>query len=72
MMVKDTVVDSGRKKLGAVLGDSVKTGINALFMPGVKVGNGSWVGSNVVVERDLASSTVVLLKQTVEKRELKK
>ncbi len=72
MMVKDKTVDTERTKLGIVLGDNVKSGINALFMPGVKVGVNSWVGPNVVVERDLASNTVVLLKQTVEKRELKK
>ena len=72
MMVKDKTVDTERTKLGVVLGDNVKSGINALFMPGVKVGVNSWVGPNVVVERDLASNTVVLLKQTVEKRELKK
>jgi UDP-N-acetylglucosamine diphosphorylase/glucosamine-1-phosphate N-acetyltransferase len=64
MMVKDKVVDSGRTKLGVVLGDNVKTGINALFMPGVKVGNDSWIGPNVLVPRDLPPKSVVLLKQT--------
>jgi bifunctional UDP-N-acetylglucosamine pyrophosphorylase/glucosamine-1-phosphate N-acetyltransferase len=72
MTVKDKVVDSERRKLGAILGDYVKSGINALFMPGVKIGANAWVGPNVVVERDLPSDTVVLLKQTVEKRELKR
>jgi bifunctional UDP-N-acetylglucosamine pyrophosphorylase/glucosamine-1-phosphate N-acetyltransferase len=70
MMVKDEIVDTERTKLGAVLGDNVRGGINALFMPGVKVGVNSWIGPNVVVERDLAPNTVVLLKQSVEKREL--
>jgi len=70
MMVKDKVVDSERKKLGTVLGDGVKTGINALFMPGVKVGNNSWVGPNVMVTRDLPAKSVVLLKQELEKKEL--
>jgi bifunctional UDP-N-acetylglucosamine pyrophosphorylase/glucosamine-1-phosphate N-acetyltransferase len=70
MVVKDRVVDSGRAKLGAVLGDNVKAGINALFMPGVKVGCNSWVGPNVVVHRDVAADTVVLLKQNLEERKL--
>ena len=70
MMVKDIAVDSGRTKLGAVLGDDVKAGINALFMPGVKVGNNSWVGPGVIVSRDLPPDSVVLLKQDVEKRRL--
>jgi UDP-N-acetylglucosamine diphosphorylase/glucosamine-1-phosphate N-acetyltransferase len=71
MIVKDTVVDSGRRKLGAVLGDGVKTGINALLMPGVKVGNNSWVGPNVVVYRDLPADTIVLLKQNLDERKLR-
>jgi len=71
MMVKDKVVDSERRKLGAVLGDNVKTGINALFMPGVKIGSNSWVGSNVVVKRDVPANTIVLLKQDLENKESK-
>jgi UDP-N-acetylglucosamine diphosphorylase/glucosamine-1-phosphate N-acetyltransferase len=70
MMVKEKVVDSGRTKLGAVLGDGVKAGINALFMPGVKVGCNCWVGPNVVVRRDVAADTVVLLRQSLEERKL--
>jgi UDP-N-acetylglucosamine diphosphorylase/glucosamine-1-phosphate N-acetyltransferase len=68
MTVKDKVLDSERTKLGVVLGDNVKTGINSLFMPGVKVGNDSWVGPNVLVSRDLPPKSVVLLKQELEKR----
>jgi UDP-N-acetylglucosamine diphosphorylase/glucosamine-1-phosphate N-acetyltransferase len=63
MIVKDKLVDTGRRKLGAVLGDNVKTGINALFMPGVKVGANSWVGPNFMVRRDLPADTVALVKQ---------
>ena len=71
MKIKDKVVDSERTKLGAVLGDNVKAGINTLFMPGVKVGCNSWIGPNVVVYRDLPSNTITLLKQSLEQRELK-
>jgi len=70
MVVKDRVVNSGRTKLGAVLGDNVKAGINALFMPGVKVGNNSQIGPDVIVYRDVPADTVVLLKQNVEERKL--
>jgi UDP-N-acetylglucosamine diphosphorylase/glucosamine-1-phosphate N-acetyltransferase len=63
MVIKDKVVETGRKKLGVIMGDKVKTGINALFMPGIKVGNNSWVGPNVLVQRDLPPKSVVLLKQ---------
>ncbi|MFQ6068499.1 MAG: bifunctional sugar-1-phosphate nucleotidylyltransferase/acetyltransferase [Candidatus Bathyarchaeia archaeon] len=68
MKVKDKVLDTGRKKLGVVLGDDVKTGINTLFMPGVKVGNNCWVGPDVVVYRDIPPNTIVMLKQEQEQR----
>ncbi|MGB9740219.1 MAG: bifunctional sugar-1-phosphate nucleotidylyltransferase/acetyltransferase [Candidatus Bathyarchaeia archaeon] len=68
MTVKGEVVDSGKRKLGAILGDNVKTGINALFMPGVKVGVNSWVGPNLTVTRDLPSNKIVLAKQNVKSR----
>lgn len=70
MMIKDKLVNSERRKLGAILGDNVKTGINSLLMPGVKVGNDSWVGPNLVLSRDLPSGTIALLKQDEEKREM--
>lgn len=70
MTVKDEVVDSGRTKLGVILGDCIKTGINSLFMPGVKVGHDSWIGPNVMVFRDVPSNTCILLKQEIEQREI--
>lgn len=63
MVVKDHVVSTGRRKLGAVLGDNVKTGIKALLMPGVKVGVNCWIGPNFMVERDLPANTMAFLKQ---------
>jgi UDP-N-acetylglucosamine diphosphorylase / glucose-1-phosphate thymidylyltransferase / UDP-N-acetylgalactosamine diphosphorylase / glucosamine-1-phosphate N-acetyltransferase / galactosamine-1-phosphate N-acetyltransferase len=71
MVIKDKVVDTGRRKLGAILGDGVKTGIKSLFMPGVKVGAGTWVGANLMVERDLPANVVVTLKQSCEVRSKK-
>jgi UDP-N-acetylglucosamine diphosphorylase / glucose-1-phosphate thymidylyltransferase / UDP-N-acetylgalactosamine diphosphorylase / glucosamine-1-phosphate N-acetyltransferase / galactosamine-1-phosphate N-acetyltransferase len=72
MLVKDKVVDTGRRKLGAILGDNVKTGVGVLLMPGVKVGNDSWVGAGYRVERDLPANTMAVLKQSGDKQERKK
>jgi UDP-N-acetylglucosamine diphosphorylase / glucose-1-phosphate thymidylyltransferase / UDP-N-acetylgalactosamine diphosphorylase / glucosamine-1-phosphate N-acetyltransferase / galactosamine-1-phosphate N-acetyltransferase len=63
MTIKDKVVDTGRRKLGAIFGDNVKTGIKSLFMPGIKVGQNSWVGANFMLERDLPADTMIFLKQ---------
>ena len=65
------LVDSGRRKLSAFLGDAVQTGINVNLMPGVKVGSNSRIGAGVTVYRDVPSNTKVTLKQqlTFEKLE---
>jgi len=72
MMIKDEIVDTERTKLGVILGDRVKTGINTLLMPGVRVGNDSWIGPNVIAYQDVPSDTVLLLKQETEKKENRK
>lgn len=71
MSIKDKVVDTGRRKLGVIMGDNVKTGVNSVFMPGVKVGNDCWVGANFMVERDLAPKTITVLQQNCNKCERK-
>ena len=71
MIVKDQVVNTGRRKLGAVLGDNVKTGIKSLFMPGVKVGANTWVGANLMVDRDLPANVIANLKQDIEVKQKK-
>lgn len=50
-------VDSGRKKLGAIVGDDVKFGINVSIMPGVRVGHGCIIGAGVLLDRDLEDNT---------------
>ena len=62
--IKNQKIDSGRRKLGAIIGDSVKTGINSSFSPGVKVGHNSTIGTGVLLYEDLPSDTRVLEKQT--------
>lgn len=71
MSIKEKVVDTGRRKLGVIMGDNVKTGVNSVFMPGIKVGNDCWVGANLMVERDLAPRTITALRQNLNKCEHK-
>jgi bifunctional UDP-N-acetylglucosamine pyrophosphorylase/glucosamine-1-phosphate N-acetyltransferase len=54
--IRGSWVDSGRKKLGAVLGDGAKTGINVSIFPGVKIGRGAWIGPGAIVDRDVPSN----------------
>ena len=57
VMVKGRLVDSGRRKLGVIMGDEVKTGVNVSIMPGVKVGPRSWIAAGLTVYRDVPPDT---------------
>jgi bifunctional UDP-N-acetylglucosamine pyrophosphorylase/glucosamine-1-phosphate N-acetyltransferase len=50
------------------LGDYSRTGVNAILMPGVKVGAYSCVGAGVVLYEDLPSREMVLVKQELVRR----
>jgi len=63
MMISGSLVDSGRAKLGAVIGDDVQTGINVSVMPGVKVGSGSLIDPGVTLDRDVPPRKRVVLTQ---------
>ncbi len=53
MTIRGKRVSSGRRKLGAVIGAYVKTGINVSIMPGVRIGSYSWIYPGVVVWQDV-------------------
>lgn len=51
-MVKGELVDTGRRKLGAIVGDGVHTGINTSIYPGRKLWPGTSTLPGEVVQRD--------------------
>ncbi|HDS45265.1 MAG TPA: hypothetical protein ENN68_04105 [Methanomicrobia archaeon] len=53
MSIKGSRVDSGRRKLGAIIGYDVKTGINVSIYPGVKISSGSWIEAATLVRQDV-------------------
>lgn len=59
--VGDKRVDSGTNKLGAIIGDNCKTGINSCLEPGIKIGPQSMVGPNVNLQSDLEPETIILV-----------
>ena len=64
MVIRGRRVSTGRRKLGAVMGDYVQTGVGVLLMPGVRVWPGCWIGPNVVVYEDITEEgAFVLLEQ---------
>jgi bifunctional UDP-N-acetylglucosamine pyrophosphorylase/glucosamine-1-phosphate N-acetyltransferase len=54
--IRGAWVNSRRKKLGAILGNRVRTGINVSTFPGVKIGPGAWIGPGAIVDHDVASN----------------
>lgn len=63
MMISGRLIDSGKRKLGAVLGDDVQTGVNTSILPGVKIGSHSSIDPGVTVYRDVPPRSRVILKQ---------
>ncbi len=53
MTVKGRRVDTGLRKLGAVIGGYAQTGINVSIMPGVKIGSYARIWPGCVVSRDV-------------------
>jgi len=66
--IKHQLVDSGREKLGVIMGDHVETGINVALLPGVRIGSRTWIGPGAIVSEDVPSETVILVKQSYIKK----
>jgi bifunctional UDP-N-acetylglucosamine pyrophosphorylase/glucosamine-1-phosphate N-acetyltransferase len=58
--VGDEAIDIGRDKLGAIIGDNCKTGVNVSVMPGIKIGPNSIVGSHVCLTKDLGPEKMIV------------
>jgi NDP-sugar pyrophosphorylase family protein len=69
----DGRLETGRRKLGAILGDNVKTGCNTVLHPGVVVGRGSRIYPGVQLRAGIyGAERIVKLRQdlqVVEQRE---
>jgi bifunctional UDP-N-acetylglucosamine pyrophosphorylase/glucosamine-1-phosphate N-acetyltransferase len=55
MTVNGDRVDTGRRKLGAIVGDGAKTGINTSLNAGLRIGAGETTGPGEIVIRDRLS-----------------
>lgn len=57
-IVNGTLVDTGRRKFGAIIGDGVHTGINTSIYPGRKLWPGTTTRPGDVVQQDLTPSPI--------------
>jgi UDP-N-acetylglucosamine diphosphorylase / glucose-1-phosphate thymidylyltransferase / UDP-N-acetylgalactosamine diphosphorylase / glucosamine-1-phosphate N-acetyltransferase / galactosamine-1-phosphate N-acetyltransferase len=61
--VKGQRVDSGRDKLGAMVGQGAFIAVDAMTMPGVKIGEGAEIGPGTHVIKDVPNRMRVFVKQ---------
>jgi len=66
MKVKGQKLDTGRSKLGAVIGQNAFLSVDVMTMPGVKIGENAQVGPGVHVYQDVLESQRVVLRQRLE------
>lgn len=62
--VKGAKLDSGRGKLGAVIGTGAFIGVDVMTMPGTKIGEYAQVGPGVHVYQDIPNKTRLTLRQS--------
>lgn len=55
-------IPTGRKKLGAIIGDNCRIGIHVSMNPGVKIGEGSFISTATVVDHDIPHTSFVSMK----------
>ncbi len=51
--IKGDLIDSERKKLGIIMGDNCKTGVNTSFYPGIKINPTCWTLPGDMIKSDL-------------------
>lgn len=62
-LVKRERINTRRQKLGAIIGENARIGVNTSLLPGVKVGKNSFVGAGVVLAKDLGDSKFCFLQR---------
>jgi len=55
--INEEKVDTNMNKLGAIIGNLSKIGVNSTIFPGVKIGKKSWIGPGEKVKYDIENKT---------------
>ena len=58
-LVQNEKIDTGLLKFGLVTGDHIRCGVNASFMPGIKVGHNCFIGGGITVNKDIPDNQYV-------------
>ena len=60
--IEDVQIDTGLDKLGCIMANNCKVGVNSSIMPGVRIGSNSIIGAGTVVTRDLEPNKFLFFK----------
>ncbi|MGB9635452.1 MAG: bifunctional sugar-1-phosphate nucleotidylyltransferase/acetyltransferase, partial [Candidatus Micrarchaeia archaeon] len=66
MRLNGTEYDSGRQKLGCVVGSNVSFGAASIVFPGKKIGSNSIIWPGAIVSEDVPQNMRVIVKQAIE------
>lgn len=59
VLINGEKISSGSNKLGAIMGNNVRVGINTGIMPGIKIGSGSAIGAGIILAEDVEENMFV-------------
>ncbi len=60
--IEGVQIDTGLDKLGCIMANNCKVGVNSSIMPGVRIGFNSVIGAGAVVTHDVESNKILFLK----------
>ena len=72
MDIKGKLLETHKRKLGAIIGDYASLGINVNIMPGKCIGSYCEIGSNSIVSQNLPANSLLYVKQDQKKNRKKK
>jgi UDP-N-acetylglucosamine diphosphorylase / glucose-1-phosphate thymidylyltransferase / UDP-N-acetylgalactosamine diphosphorylase / glucosamine-1-phosphate N-acetyltransferase / galactosamine-1-phosphate N-acetyltransferase len=63
--IKNERIESHTNKLGAIIGNGTRIGINSCTNPGIKIGKNCFIGGGMYVDKDVPDDKLVLLEQKI-------
>ena len=57
--IKNQKTNCGKNKLGSIIGENVRFGVNTSIMPGIKIGKNSLIGAGLIIDQDIPNTSFV-------------
>jgi UDP-N-acetylglucosamine diphosphorylase / glucose-1-phosphate thymidylyltransferase / UDP-N-acetylgalactosamine diphosphorylase / glucosamine-1-phosphate N-acetyltransferase / galactosamine-1-phosphate N-acetyltransferase len=58
-------LNTKRNKFGSIIGKNVRIGVNVSVMPGIKIGQNTFIGGGITVDRDIPDNSFVTQKHEI-------